>query len=291
MDLKKILGLMIIAILIIVAMYIIFGGEPSNNGDEPDVGWLDMSYLRDELNSRSSEYTLHYKRTSDPEVINDIKIPQTSLLIIIGFDENLTASEILAIQEFVEAGGKVIIADDHGYANQFSLLYGVEFKPYRLIANYDDNASIFIPLTITLGEEEYTVITNEPEGLEVAEDDSIMILGASLYSLNERKYSALDINKNNNIDGTDIQGPIPVAVEYTDPDSGGKILFFSNTGIFTDKQWGVTSVDPKYIGFEYQNAEFVQALIPYLLGDTGTHIIYDESKQTEDFSGHIYIYS
>jgi hypothetical protein len=93
------------------------------------------------------------------------------------------------------------------------------------------------------------------------------------------------------IDGNDIQGPIPQVVEYTDPTSGGKILFFANTGIFTDKQWEITSVDPKYKGTTYENSEFVTALIPYLLpGRSGT-IIYDESKQTNDFSGHIYIYS
>jgi hypothetical protein len=271
-------------------MYIIFGGEPSDNDEEPEVGWLDMSYLRDELNAHSTEYTLHYKRTSDPKVINEIKTPETSLLFIIGFDKNFTGSEITAIQNFVAGGGKVVIADDHGYASQLSLLYGVEFKKYPLIANYDDNASIFVPLAITLGEEEYTVITNEPVGLEVAEDSSINILGASEYSKTERKYSALDINNNNNLDGNDIQGPIPLAVEYSDPDSTGKILFFSNTGIFTDKQWGITSVDPKYAGFEYQNSEFVQALIPYLLGDTVSNIVYDESKQIEKFSGHIFIY-
>lgn len=287
---KKFLGLIIFAILIIVAMYIIFGTEPPENGEESDVGWHDMSYFRNELNAHSSEFTLHYKRTSDPEVINDVKTPETSLLFIIGFDKNFTASEISAIQYFVADGGKVVIADDHGYASQLSLLYGVEFKQYPLIANYDDNASIFIPLTITLGEEEFTVITNEPVGLEVAEDSSINIIGESVYSKTERKYSALDINYNHNLDGNDIQGPIPLAVEYTDPDSNGKILFFSNTGIFTDKQWGITSVDPKYAGFEYENSEFVQALIPYLLQDTVSHIIYDESKQTEYFSGHIYIY-
>ena len=272
-------------------MYIIFGGEPPKNGDEPEVGWLDLSEFRNELNDYTLDHTLHYKRTSDPKEINEIKTPETSLLFIIGFDKNFTASEITAIQDFVAGGGKVVIADDHGYASQLSLLYGVEFKQYPVITNYEDNASIFIPLTITLGEEEFTVITNEPVGMEVSDDSSIRIIGETVYSSNERKYSAYDINYNNRFEGSDIQGPIPLAVEYTDPDSNGKILFFSNTGIFTDIQWDIISIDDKYLGFEYENSEFVQALIPYLLEDTGTHIIYDESKQTEYFSGHGYYYS
>jgi hypothetical protein len=291
MKLNKILALIIIAALFIVAMYIIFGGEPSENGEEPQNRWLDLTNLRAHINAYSSDFTIYYKETSDPDIITGIDDPKNSVLIIIGFDTNCTTAEITAIQKFVEDGGKVIIADDSGYANQLSRLYGVEYKQYPVIANYDDNASIFIPLTITLGDDEYTVLTNEPIGLEVIEDTSIKIIGETDYSIYDRRYSALDVNHNNVIDGTDIQGPISLAVEYTDPSSSGKILFFSNTGIFTDKQWDITSVDPEYAGFQYENSEFIQALIPYLLSDVGGYIIYDESKQTEKYSRHLYIYS
>jgi hypothetical protein len=288
---NKILALLLVAILIIVAVYIILGSEPSNNGEDPEKGWLDLSNFRDHVNGYSADFTLYYKKDSDTGVIDMIEDPKNSVLIIVGFDTNFTTSEISSIQKFVEDGGKVVIADDHGYANQLSRLYGIEYKQYPVIANYNDNASIFIPLTISLGDETFTVITNEPVSMEVSEDSSIKIIGETYYSINERKYSALDVNNNKEIDGNDIQGPISLAVEYTAPDSNGKILFFSNTAIFTDKQWDITSVDPAYAGFEYENSEFAQALVPYLLSDIGGYVIYDESKQTEQFSGHIYIYS
>ncbi len=288
---KKFIAMIIIIILVFALMYIIFSDEPPEDNNNPQTGWIDLSNFRKQLYDLTIDYTLEYKKTSDPQLINSIKDPENSLLIIIGFDENITESELSAITNFVSNGGKVIIADDHGYANQISVPYGVEYKTYPLIANYYDNSSIFIPLTINLDGEEYNVITNEPIGLEVQEQSSIKIIGESKYSKAERNYSALDVNPNNLIDGNDIQGPIPVAVEYTDQNSGGKILFFSNTGMFTDKQWEITSVDPKYKGITYENSEFVKALIPHLLPDGSGTIIYDESKQTQDFSGHIYVYS
>lgn len=288
---KKFIAAVILIIMIFALLFILFGQGPPDDDNNKSEGWLDLSKFRAHLDKLAFDYTIEYKETSDPELINSINDPENSLLIIIGFDENFTKSEVDAISYFVSNGGKVIIADNSGYANQISISYGVEFKTYPLIANYYDNSSIFIPLSISLDNEEYFVITNEPIGLEVLEPSAVKIIGQSKYSLSERNYSALDVNPNNMLDGNDHQGPIPVAVEYTDPTSDGKILFFANTGIFTDKQWEITSVDPMYKGITYENSEFVKALIPYLLPNESGNIIYDQSKQLEVFSGHIYVYS
>lgn len=288
---KKFIAAVILIILILALLFILFGQGPPDDDKDKSEGWLDLSKFRAHLDELALDYTINYKDSSDPELINNLNDPENSALLIIGFDENLTDSEISAIRNFVSNGGKVVVADDHGFANDLSITYGIEFKMYQLVTNYYDNESIFNPQTIYLGEEEYRVILNEAIGLEILDSTSISILAQSEYSTITRHYSGLNVNSNSDFDGDDIQGPIPIAVEYTDPNSDGKILFFSNTGMFTDKQWEITSVYGDYEGFTYQNSEFVKALIPYLLPDMSGMIIYDESKQTENYSGHIYVYS
>ena len=143
-------------------MYIIFGTENAPDDNDPQEGWADLSKYREHLYEISRNYTVEYKKNSDPAIISQLNDPQNSVLIIIGLDMNFTADEIHAIQDLISKGGKVIIADDHGYANQLSSSYGIEYKKYSIIANYDDNASIFIPLSISLAEDEYTVISYVP---------------------------------------------------------------------------------------------------------------------------------
>ncbi|MCK5561459.1 MAG: hypothetical protein KAJ51_12730 [Thermoplasmata archaeon] len=289
---KKFIAAVILIIMIFALLFILFGQGPPDNDKNTSEGWLDLSKFRAHLDELSLDYTIEYKDSSDPELINNLKDPENSALLIIGFDENLTDPEISAIRNFVSNGGKVVVADDHGFANELAISYGLEYKNFLLRAyeEYFDHNYTFTPLIVSLNNEEYNVILNDAIGLEILDESHITILGQSIYSSEERKYAVLDVNRNNIVDAFDIQGPIPIVVEYNDPSSDGKILFFSNTGIFTDKQWDVTSIDLKYLGNAYENSEFVEALIPYLLPNKRGHIIYDESKQLEVFSGHLMVY-
>ncbi len=99
----------------------------------------------------------------------------------------------------------------------------------------------------------------------------------------DKVMSVLDENDNNKIDAEDKPGPIPFILEV--PVNDGKVIFFSDAGLFTDNLWVLKSLSdkPEYANRTYQNVEYIVNLVHDMYPTDG-ELIFDISKQTAGFS-------
>jgi hypothetical protein len=266
-----------VAIMFLVAMVIlisVFGGD-SSGGDQPPPpgGWKDLTAFQIYLGNSVYDYNV----ISDTTKINSKAAGHRdkSLLIIIGVEEDFTGNEQVAVSDFVNAGGSVIIADDYNRVNDISGNYEVTYDGAQVL-QYDGwyyNLS-FIPVYAHIGDNSYNVILNAPTGFTTTGDAEI-IAQASEDQVN----IVLDKNENFKIEGPtdgDIWAPeIPFMVK-AQKDSGS-IVFMSDTGIFTDNL---------FLHTKFENQAFITKLISSLIPEDG-YIYYDYSKQTSVYSGHV----
>ena len=144
--------LLILLISTIAATYVTDGQtQQSAYGDD----WNDLGLFREEINRMGVDTTA---LVSSPLLLSEIDHPEEAIFIISGVekdtislprftgDENVielsegsgyTTSEILAIDEFVEAGGTVLLMDDKGYSSTLAEQFGLEFSGHTL---YDGEA-------------------------------------------------------------------------------------------------------------------------------------------------------
>lgn len=144
--------LLILLISTIAVTYVTDGQtQQSAYGDD----WNDLGRFRAELNSMGIETNA---LVSSPLLLSEIDHPEEAIFVISGVekdtislprftgDENViefsegsgyTTSEIIAIDEFVEAGGTVLLMDDKGYSSTLADKFGLEFSGHTL---YDGEA-------------------------------------------------------------------------------------------------------------------------------------------------------
>ena len=144
--------LLLLLISTIAVTYVTDGQtQQSAYGDD----WNDLGRFRAEINSMGIETNA---LVSSPLLLSEIDHPEEAIFVISGVekdtislprftgDENViefsegsgyTTSEILAIDEFVEAGGTVLLMDDKGYSSTLADQFGLEFSGHTL---YDGEA-------------------------------------------------------------------------------------------------------------------------------------------------------
>ena len=127
------------ALFIIIIMITVIYPVMINNANNPsqlsayDKDWNDISEFSDDLNAEKSGKHKIKTIVSRPAILNKItEIEKNStnptieknntILVIIGVERMYTEFDSSAIYNFVESGGKVVIADDSGYGN--SAFYG-----------------------------------------------------------------------------------------------------------------------------------------------------------------------
>ena len=236
-----------------------------------------------------------------PTVLRDVKDPSKTLYIAVGINREYRTAEKDIIRNFVKSGGKAIIADDYGFADDFSNSYGVTYYGQQMWdEKYLVNASFpCVPANISL--KPYLLVLSKPTGLanQSYEDPA---KGEYVYTIiahgSERSF--VDRNSNGIIDPADAHDNIPVVmmVNYNtkvvkDATPGGKIVFISDTAPFSDdlnidkKQLdNMAKGDPYFSGwfcltkFEGTNQQFVRDLISYML-PSGGKVIFDESRHPQ----------
>jgi hypothetical protein len=265
-----------VAIMFLIAMVIlisVFGGD-SNGGDQPPPpgGWKDLTAFQIYLGNSVYDYNVISDTTKINSKADGHK--DKSLLIIIGVEEDFTGNERLAVSDFVDDGGSVIIADDHNRANDIAGYYDVTYDGAQVLQEYgwDYNLS-FIPAYANVDDCSYNIVLNAPTGFTTTGDAEIIARASMDVNI------VLDKNGNLVIEAPpaeDIWAPeIPFIVKAKK--DSGSIVFLSDTGIFTDNL---------FLHTKYENQAFITKLISSLIPEDG-YIYYDYSKQTSVYSGHV----
>ena len=134
-------------VLSIAMTYVVPGQtQQSAYGDE----WNDLGAFRAELNDMGIETTA---LVSSPLLLSDIDHPEQTIFVVSGVErdtislprftgdddviqfsegDGYTSSEIVAIQDFVDRGGTVMLMDDFGYSSNLAAEFGLEYAKHRL---------------------------------------------------------------------------------------------------------------------------------------------------------------
>jgi hypothetical protein len=244
-----------------------------------------------------------------PTLLRDIKDPEKTLYIAIGVERQYRPAEKQIIKDFLKAGGKVIIADDYGFADDLSNEYGVTYYGQTMWDQYYLANKSFPVVPVNLSLDKYLLILSEPTGLANQSYEE-PLKGEFTYTLiaNGSDKSYVDRNNNHVIDPADAHDNIPVVlmVQYNklapqnkDISSMGRIVFVSDTSPFTNDMFidnsqlkqrvaqdanfygrGVPPNSQNLSSLKGTNREFLKNLIDYLL-PAGGKIIIDESRHPQ----------
>jgi hypothetical protein len=150
-------SLLAILVLSIAMTYVVPGQtQQSAYGDE----WNDLGAFRAELNDMGIETTA---LVSSPLLLSDIDQPEQTVFVISGVErdtislprftgdddviqfsegDGYTSSEIVAIQDFVNRGGTVMLMDDFGYSSNLAAEFGLEYTNHRLYADHSYDSTL-----------------------------------------------------------------------------------------------------------------------------------------------------
>ncbi|HEX2066788.1 MAG TPA: DUF4350 domain-containing protein, partial [Candidatus Thermoplasmatota archaeon] len=180
--------------------------------------------------------------------------PRRTLLAVVDSPRPFTAQEAKAVQDFLEAGGRVLLADPFGHAGTLGAANGVHFQRVRLV-DPDPNA------TARLDGATFHVRWSNPSALQVAQGTQATVLAASSPG------SFLDRDGNGTIDAPEPRGSFAVAVEVPVGGNGGLLVAMADAGPLQ----GPTAEAA-------DNPMWRHALLSHLLPDGG-RLLVDESRQ------------
>ena len=234
--------------------------------------WNGVSAFRHDLENNSFSI-----RTiiSSPELLRNSEerglVPEKTLYVAIGVEKMYLDSESDAIRTFVDKGGRILIADDFGYANTLSPEFKVSYLKGQLYDEaFEKNPKFVIrPVNFNEGMFHGTVMFNEPSALKIG--------GSATPIAESSDHSWLDANFNQQRDLTfDDQGrPKDIEAYSSYPMVAmwqgdlGKAIFVSDSSIFINDMIG-----------RHDNREFALSLVEYLLPSGGT-VIFDESRHND----------
>ena len=181
--------------------------------------------------------------------------PESTTLLIIGPSEPFTQSEAEAIGDLVFNGGKVVLMDEFGTANQLLEKLGLNI--------YLNGSRLIDPLYKEKSEE-----LPKAEGIfgELVLNYATVIEGEDFETLASSSiYSYLDLNQNCVYDPREPAGPFPVAVKIRL--GGGELWVISDSSVFINSM------------LQYQgNQELLLSL-----SSEGRTILIDKSHWTPSF--------
>lgn len=286
---KSVIFRLLLVLLIFTAIFatsIILLGPAEKTSDLSAYGdsWDDISDFRTGILDTSENITVS-NIISSPTLLDTIletsDIPvQNTLYIAIGIEKEYTLAEAAAIYNFYLRGGKIIIADDFGYANSVTdRMFEIEFLPARLWDNTYEKNPLFVKVPINDMDFHGTILLNEPAAMQPPpstrpNDPRIKALSSPLGS------SWIDLNGNGKRDQNEFKSEkfrgYPLVYELNQRITGkeyqGRALFISDSSLFLNEMWG-----------RENNSDFCTHIVSYLLGDETissgkTTVIFDESR-------------
>lgn len=274
---KRILFILIVLLILITSTTLCFNSE-KNPKTLPEGPWQDLTDFKNFL---TQNFEVTYKEDPGASQIKAIEDPEGALYIVVGVDEPFSESEAVALHHFVESGGNLIVAADDETVNVLAKKFGVTYSQHTILDKGFDYNYTFIPLIVNNMGSIFNIIVHSPHGLNISAAEFRIIGESSGYVDNIN--SVLDLNDNTIIDSPDKPGPIPIIIEVTV--DKGKAIFISDAGMFSDNLWYLASISdkPGFEGMVYQNGEYITDLI-FTLHEEGKNLIFDQSKQTNNFS-------
>lgn len=149
--------------------------------------------------------------------------PRNYTALIVGPSRGFTPREVQAVRAFLSKGGRVVIADDFGTANELLEALGAPVRLARgLLADPLLNLGAReLPLAYWSGRR---LALNYATALNITGCSSCKVLAASSF------FSYLDLNANGAHDEGEPAGPLPVAVSLSF--RGGELVVISDSSIF-----------------------------------------------------------
>ena len=199
---------------IIVIMLIIYLAPSSEDFDPENPYWNGFSNL----------YTVHH-----PQLIKDIlderlfPSPSNTALLIIGPERNFTGYEALILRRFLEAGGRIILADDFGSGNELLELLGVDARL---------NGSLLVDPLFKERNMKFPRIRDvKISGVdEIVFNYATIIEGCQNPLALSSSYSFLDLNMNGEWDEGEPKGPFTVACRLNVGE--GSLIIISDSSIW-----------------------------------------------------------
>ena len=200
-----------------------------------------------------------------------------SILFIIGVEQGYSEFESSSLQEFMNQGGSIVLADDFGFGNTAISNFqsvGVSFfnKPLYDLRGWrpGDNASlIHLHAAPSFGQnKEYELFWSQATALKTSQS-SKEHAWSSLYSF-------VDLNENGEGDPEEVAnktgGGIPTIAEVKVGKNGGKMILIADPSMFIND---LLDVD--------DNWEFISDMVAYLAkgSPSQTTIIFEESRHLQ----------
>ncbi len=230
--------------------------------------WDGLSSFHDEVEKEGYDTSTII---SNPLILRELEHPESSLYVCVGVERAYNEWEIDALFDFVNHGGKVLIADDFGNANSFSKEVGVSFTGHKIWSqDFEENRS-FILVETDIQWNEYTLLLNDPSSLKIQANPNNLFEKAQIIIETSRE-SYEDTNDNGRIDtigNEDIDGEIPIGAFVDTKGNAGSIAFISDSSFMINDMWD-----------RHDNAQYAIDLINAILGSSG-QVIFDEGRHIQ----------
>lgn len=230
------------------------------DGDE------EASLARAALDGRASRVEAYL---STPHQLADVEDPAKTLLLVLGPERRYGDGETQAVLDFLQAGGKVILADEGGYGTDIAREVGFSFVGMTVLdtQNHLGDPTLVVA-NAKLDNASYRVIFNAPSALEPLSNAAEHTVLAQTSAAEYPDGSYIDRNRNGEIDRSDTPGPMPLIVRAGYGANGGEVVLVADTGLFMDAQ--VKLID-------FQNDDLLAALAASLIPPDGV-VIVDEAR-------------
>ncbi|MHB8585836.1 MAG: DUF4350 domain-containing protein [Thermoplasmatota archaeon] len=208
-------------------------------------------------------------------MLNAGPAPSKTLLIVAGVQRPYRPSEVAEIDQFVQDGGHLILADDTGNGNQVSTLFGVQIQNVELLepTNYvkDANFSFYnATIQITGNSRSFTPVVFDVPGY--------LNVNASTHGqfiANSTSGSWADLRGTHSLVPGDLPGPFPMIFEANR--GKGQAIFIADSEVFSSALFNNGA---------WANKKFAEALVSAMLPDGGT-VVFDDSRHGDAFPANV----
>jgi hypothetical protein len=254
-----------------------------------DDDWNDISSFRMALEEQDETSYNVSAILSNPAVLDEIKDPSSTLLIIAGTESPYTNIELEILVRFMEEGGSILVFGDFDYSNTVAGLFAIEYVKHTLWdQNYRGNVSLIETTAYirdsTNGDQSYSLLLNEPVAIKDLTSQQVNFWSSGFEV---RRQTIISTSGSSWIDSDD-DGAITPEDEAAPPsgfalgmrfDMGpkseplGSAVFISDSSLPINEMWN-----------ENQNSLFLKDLVKSIIGSDGL-VLFDESRHTQESFG------
>tara|TARA_B110000196_G_scaffold68351_1_gene58013 strand:+ start:3781 stop:5085 length:1305 start_codon:yes stop_codon:yes gene_type:complete len=254
-----------------------------------DDDWNDISSFRMALEAQDETSYNVSAILSNPAVLDEIKDPSSTLLIIAGTESPYTNIELEILVRFMEEGGSILVFGDFDYSNTVAGLFAIEYVKHTLWdQNYRGNVSLIETTAYirdsTNGDQSYSLLLNEPVAIKDLTSQQVNFWSSGFEV---RRQTIISTSGSSWIDSDD-DGAITPEDEAAPPsgfalgmrfDMGpkseplGSAVFISDSSLPINEMWN-----------ENQNSLFLKDLVKSIIGSDGL-VLFDESRHTQESFG------